>query len=176
MLKTKGVFDLLEACKILHGQGADFECRFVGSWHDIKEIEFFHFVNTNGLEQKVKFLGPQYGQDKDKALSQSDVLCLPTYYPLECFPLIILDGMRWGLPVISTDEGAIPEIIDDGVSGYVINKKAPEELAEKLAYLMQHDDVRKKMGDAGRTKFLERYTQPIFENTLCQILEKALAK
>lgn len=172
MLRTKGVFDLLAACKILNDQGVDFECKFVGSWHDIKEAEFFQFVKDNGLEQKVRFLGPQYGQDKDKALSQSDVLCLPTFYPMECFPLIILDAMRWKLPVISTAEGAIPEIIDNGVSGFVINKNAPGELAEKLTYLLHHENARKKMGEAGRAKFIDKYTQSIFEDTLCQILEK----
>ncbi len=176
MLRTKGVFDLLEACKILANHGVNFVCKFVGSWYDITEEEFIQFVRINRLEEKIKFLGPQYGQDKDKVLCQSDIFCLPTFYPMECFPLIILDAMRWNLPVISTSEGAISEIIDHGVNGFVVNKNSPQELAEKINYLIHHNDVRIKMGAAGRQKFVNRYTFEIFENTLTDIFCKVISK
>lgn len=44
----------------------------------------------------------------------------PTYYHNECFPLVLLEAMQHGLPCISTNEGAISDIVDDGVTGYIV--------------------------------------------------------
>ena len=174
MLKVKGVFDLLQACVILNNRGVDFVCNFVGSWYDIEEEEFLTFLRKNKIEGKIFFLGPQYGPDKERVLSGADIFSLPTFYPMECFPLGILEAMRWGLPVVTTNEGAIPEIIDDGKNGFIINKNDPEALADKLQYLISNEGVRREMGKAGRRKFEDKYTLEKFENRIVEIFKNAL--
>lgn len=174
MLRTKGVFDLLEACAILASQGLLFNCNFVGTWYDIQPEEFDSFVKERKLERIVKFLGPQYGSDKNKVLSHSDIFCLPTFYPMECFPLIILDAMRWRLPVVSTSEGAISEIIDDGKTGFIVNKNSPSELAARISTLIKDKHLRERLGAASRAKFEENYTFEQFEINFKSILFDAL--
>jgi glycosyltransferase involved in cell wall biosynthesis len=176
MLRSKGVFDLLEACAILASQGLQFNCDFVGTWYDIQPEEFDSFVKERKLEKTVKFLGPQYGSDKNKVLSHSDIFCLPTFYPMECFPLIILDAMRWRLPVVSTSEGAISEIIDDGKTGFIVNKNSPSELADRISTLIKDSDLRERLGAAARAKFEKNYTFDRFEINLKGILFDALKR
>jgi glycosyltransferase involved in cell wall biosynthesis len=174
MLRTKGVFDLLEACAILADQGLAFNCNFVGTWYDIQPEEFDSFVKERKLEKVVKFLGPQYGSDKNKVLCHSDIFCLPTFYPMECFPLIILDAMRWKLPVVSTSEGAISEIVDDGKTGFIVSKNNPTELALRISTLIKDHDLRKRLGAAARVKFENNYTFEQFEINFKSILLNAL--
>lgn len=174
MLRSKGVFDLLEACAILASHGLVFNCNFVGTWYDIRPEEFDSFVKERRLEKIVKFIGPQYGNDKNKVLCHSDIFCLPTFYPMECFPLIILDAMRWRLPVVSTSEGAISEIIDDGKTGFIVNKNSPAELADRISRLIKDNELRARFGAAAREKFEKKYTFDRFEMNLRSILFDAL--
>jgi glycosyltransferase involved in cell wall biosynthesis len=176
MLRSKGVFDLLEACAILVSQGLQFNCNFVGTWYDIQPEEFESFVKERELEKVVKFLGPQYGSDKNKILCHSDIFCLPTFYPMECFPLIILDAMRWRLPVVSTSEGAISEIIDEGETGFIVSKNNPAEIASRISTLIKDSDLRTRLGTAARTKFEKKYTFEQFETNLKNILFDVLQR
>jgi len=82
--------------------------------------------------------------------------------------------MQAGLPVVSTFEGAIPEIVDDGVTGFLVPQKNPQALAEKLEILIKDSELRQKMGAAGRKKFLEKYTVDKFENNLLAIFKEVI--
>jgi len=82
--------------------------------------------------------------------------------------------MAAGLPVVSTREGAIPEIIDDGVTGFIIDKQNPGKLAEKLEYLISNLDQAKKMGQAGRAKFEQNYTIEKFYHNLVEIFNEVM--
>ena len=84
--------------------------------------------------------------------------------------------MRAGLPVISTFEGAISEIIDDGKTGYLVKQRNINELAEKIAILIKDKELREKMGKAGRKKFLERYTLEKFEKNMVRVFDQILNK
>jgi len=176
MLREKGVFILLEACKILNEKNIDFSCNFVGSWYDIKKDEFYSFVELNNLNSKVTFHGPQYGSQKDKFLDEADIFAFPTYYKGECFPLGLLEALRWGLPVITTFEGAIPDIVDDGISGFIIQQKNASSLAEKLEILINNQELRQEMGLAGRTKYEQKFTLEKFETKLMEILNQMVIK
>ena len=79
--------------------------------------------------------------------------------------------MQFGLPVISTYEGAIPEIVENNKTGFLVEKKNPEELANKIEFLINNQDLRIKMGVAGKEKFYNQYTLEIFENNLTTILK-----
>lgn len=173
--KTKGVLDLIKACEILYNKGLKFKLNVVGGI--VKSIPKDKFDRI--LEDKkeyINYLGPQYGDDKEKILNNSDVFVFPTYYPNECFPQVVLEAMRAGLPVISTFEGAISEIIDDGKTGYLVKQRNINELAEKIAILIKDKELREKMGKAGRKKFLERYTLEKFEKNMVRVFDQILNK
>jgi len=172
LIESKGVLVLIEACSILQKRACLFTCDFIGGVGDVSEIAFTDFVKQKNLSQTVSYLGTKYGNEKSEAFRQADIFVFPSFYPNECFPLVLLEAMNYGLPVISTNEGAIPAIVDEGVTGFIVPKNNPEVLADKIEELIKNKQLRKQMGDNGKLKFANNYTLSIFEKTLVDILHK----
>lgn len=171
MMKDKGVWILIEACKILLEDGlTNFECHFVGDWYDIQPSNFSERVNELGLKDHIFAHGKKYNTDKNTFFLKADVFVLPTLN--EAFPLVNLEAMQFGLPVIATIEGGIPDVIVDGETGYLIKRNDPNDLASKLKVLHDHPNNRKQMGYKGRERFLSLFTVDIFEQNLTRILNK----
>jgi len=80
--------------------------------------------------------------------------------------------MQFNLPLISTDEGAIAEIIDDNETGYLVNKRDSVDFANKIQLLIENPSLRKNMGEKGKTKFEREYTLSHFEQNMARILHK----
>ena len=172
MMKEKGVWDLVEACRILKERGKKFRCHFVGKWSDITEEDFHLKLHECHLENEITAYGAKYGTEKNIFFQQADVFVLPTHN--ECLPLVLMEAMEQGLACISTQEGGISAIIEEGKTGYVIDKQQPLILAEKIAYLIDHPTLCQAMGEAGRKKFKEEFTLKRFENRMTEILFKQL--
>ena len=97
--------------------------------------------------QSIKFIGTVSGQSKVDVLLQADVFVLPTYYPAEGQPWAILEAMAAGLPIISTDQGAITESVVDGVNGFIVEKRNSDQVAAKIVQLCQDSRLRRLMVD-----------------------------
>ena len=124
LLETKGVYVLLDALTILKERGYSFICDFVGG--ETTEIDIKKFseeVEKRGLSEFAIYLGKKYGEEKNEEYAKSDIFVFPTFYPNECFPLVLLEAMQQGLPCISTNEGGIASIIDDGKTGFLVEKQ-----------------------------------------------------
>lgn len=124
MMAEKGVWSLVDACRLLIEQGYNIECDFVGRWSDVDEASFNRCVEEYGIADKVRAHGARYGAEKDEFFRNADVFVFPSSYFKECFPLVVLEAMSYGLPCISTEEGAIPDIIEEGKTGFVINSRS----------------------------------------------------
>ena len=123
-------------------------------------------------EATIIALGPKYGDDKAKCFNQSDVFVFPTFYHNECFPLVLLEAMQYGLACISTNEAGIPNIIDDGKTGLIVPKKDCIALADSIEKLINDRKLCLQMGQAGRKKYEEKFTLDVFERNICRILEE----
>jgi glycosyltransferase involved in cell wall biosynthesis len=170
MMESKGVFVLLDACHELKERGYSFVCRFIGAPSDITEDRFHTRVLENGLADYVCYEGAKYGRDKYRSLASADIFAFPTYYHYECFPLVLLEAMQSALPVVSTYEGGIPDIVEDGGTGYLCPQKDAAALADRLAILIGDGNLRKRMGAAGHRKYRDEFTMEKFENRLRDIL------
>jgi glycosyltransferase involved in cell wall biosynthesis len=174
MMVEKGFLVLLDACKKLKNEGITFKCDFVGPWTEIRQKDFDKIVSDNGLEGLVNAHGQQYNEAKEQFLRNADVFVLPTYYNNECFPLVILEAMKYGLPVISTFEGAISEMIVNGENGFVGKQHDSDFVAEKLKYLIENPSELARMSAASKRRFSEFYTMDIFEKNIVEILEESI--
>jgi len=174
MMEEKGVWVLLEACKILRDKGHVFKCDFVGRWVDISESEFYRKVKDYALENFIEAHGPQYGDEKNKFFENATVFVFPTFYHGETFGLVLLEAMEYGLPCVSTTEGGIPSVVQDGITGLLVEPTNFEALSEKMIELIKNPDLQLKMGQAGRERFLQNFTLEIFENNFTFILEKCI--
>lgn len=172
LLLTKGPLDLIQACQILKDRGFRFRAIFAGSpSKQFNSTEFNRLVKNYRLENYIEYIGPKYGKEKKEVFQNSDVFVLPTYFDQECFPLVILEAMAFGLPVISTFEGAIPEIIDDGIIGFLVPRKSPSAIAEKIIFLMRHEDKRIRMGQEARKKYEKYYTIDKFDSRFVEVID-----
>ena len=172
--KSKGIFVLLDACSVLHQRGIDFECDFIGAEGDLTATKFNEKVIQKQLLSKVNYLGMKFGREKEEIFSTADIFVHPTLN--DCFPLVLLEAMQYSLPVISTYEGGIPDIVKDGISGYLVPQNSVDALVEKIEVLINNPELRQKMGKAGRQKFEDEYTFDKFEHNLIEILQKVAAK
>jgi glycosyltransferase involved in cell wall biosynthesis len=176
LMKTKGVLDLVDASSLIFKKGIRFEVAIVGGPADISFDYLSEYVSNKGISGVVKIYGPLFGQEKLQMLSNSDILVLPTYYGKECFPVVILEAMQYKMPVISTYEGAIPDIVENGISGFLVNQRDVLALAEKMEILLSDRILRSSMGMAGHKRYEEMFTLQKFENRLNDILTDILNK
>jgi len=176
LIKSKGVFVLVDACKLLKDYGLSFNCIFVGGVGDIKIDEFDHIVSHLDLTENIHYAGRKYGHDKALAYLNADIFVLPTMYRNECFPLVLLEAMECGLPVISTREGGIPEIVESGKTGFLIEKQSPKKMADKLAELIEDPPLCVSLGKMGRSRYLDNFTKEHFERHFTITLQEILKK
>ena len=174
LLVDKGVLVLLDALKILKEKGFSFVCHFVGGeTAEIDAARFAEEVKTRGLDQMALFLGKRYGEEKNEEYDNADIFVFPTYYYNECFPLVLLEAMEHAVPCISTREGGVSAIIDDGVNGFMVEKRDANVLADRIEFLLTHPEERTHMGIAGYQKFKNEFTLSKLETRMKQILERA---
>ena len=165
LLVSKGVLVLLDALQLLKEKGYSFVCDFVGG--ETAEIDARRFqeeVEKRGLNRIALYRGKQYGKDKEHFFQQADLFIQPTLN--DCFPLVQLEAMEYRLPVISTEEGGIPDLVRQDENGLLVEKNNPVSLAQGVGRLLDDAALREKMGEAGYRLFKAHYTQQAFEACL----------
>ena len=108
-----------------------------------------------GLAAQVEFLGWVAGEAKQAQLAQADVFVLPSYN--EGLPVSLLEAMAYGVPVISTRVGGIPELVRDGIDGFLIEPGDRAALEDRLRRLAEDARLRQTMGDAARADIARRF-------------------
>ena len=172
LMRAKGVFVLLDALKILKERNVDFIARIVGKPADVSKEEINRYLLKNQMSECVNVEDGKYGEDKIRAFRKADIFIHPTLN--DAFPLVILEAMQFQLPVISTFEGSIPEIINEGVTGLLVQKNNSIMLADKIATLISNKQMREQMGKEGRKKFLSSFTSDRMEHTLESIMKNLI--
>ena len=174
MIESKGVYVLLDACALLKRKGYLFRCYFVGQWCDVTKDAFEAKCEQLQVTDCVHAFGAMYGTDKDVCLQKADALVFPTFYNAECFPLVLIEATQYALPIITTSEGAIADIVEDGQSGWIVDKKNLDALAEKMEWMIRHPKDSLHMGMNGRKRYEKNFTLEHFERKLYDVLISAL--
>lgn len=172
LIETKGVYVLLQACKILNDKGVLFHCTFVGGIGDVSEKQFCDRTQLLALENRVVYLGEKHGIEKQAEFEKTDIFVFPTFF--ETFGIVNLEAMQFSLPIVSTFEGGIPDIVEDGVTGFLVQQKDTQALADKLEILINNTELRCQMGTAGRAKYEKEFTSEQFEKKMLQILKTTI--
>lgn len=173
LMESKGVWIVLDACKILKEKDYKFSCDFVGGetqWID--SYKFNEEVTKRELNKLVHYLGKKYGNEKKDVFEKADIFIQPTLE--DCFPLTLLEACQLRLPIISTDEGGITDIVKDGKNGFIIRKNDAADLANKLIKLFDNKALCKQMGENSYKIYKEKFTQKAFETTLVNNLKTVL--
>ena len=175
LIVSKGIYVLLEACQRLKERGVAFHCDYVGG--ESKEVtgeQFRKAIAERGLEDCVIYHGPQYGEDKDRAFRRADIFVFPTFYDNECFPLVLVEAMQYRLPIVTTPEGGILDIVTDGVNGLVCKQQDVDSLVEALTTLLADAALRREMGERGHARYLKEMTLEAFEGSFAELLKSVV--
>ncbi len=150
----KGIYDLLEAAIKLIGNNIPFKLIIAGEGKD--EEGLLQKIRDNKLEKYIETPGWIKGQAKLDLLGESDIFVLPTYY--EGSPNALIEAMALGLPSIATKAGGIPDLIEHGHDGYLIDTGNISALYEYLLLLVEDAALRKTIGSAARETIRQYHT------------------
>jgi glycosyltransferase involved in cell wall biosynthesis len=172
LMRAKGIFVFLDALVILKEKRLDFSARIIGKPADVSKEEVEQYILTKDLGELVIVENAKYGDEKYDALNKASVFVHPSLN--DAFPLVIIEAMQFELPVISTLEGAIPEMVEEGRNGFLVPKNDANALAEKMEALVMNHGLRETMGRNGKEKFITRYTSLIMEERLKSVFMEVL--
>jgi glycosyltransferase involved in cell wall biosynthesis len=174
LTRTKGLLELIEALAILRRSRPEVKLNVAGEWQepDFRD-ECLAAIQRQSLAEHVHFAGNVVGEAKAAFLASGDIFCLPTRYPYEGQPLVILEAMAAGIPVLSTDRGVIASTVIDGQSGRILPQEStPEKLAEALAEMLRDPARVAAMGQAARERYEARYTLRECHHNVAQVFLK----
>lgn len=167
----KGYKDVLKAAKLVKDEPIEFH--FAGAF-DQNEQEFFDYIKKNRLEEKVTYHGIVKGDEKKLLFLENDIFILPTYYQKEGQPISIIEAMGNGLSVITTNHAGIPDIVTEK-NGFIVNKKVPNEIAEKLVELVKNKSKLTEYGYYNRAYALQNFKESDYIERLQLIFDEVLA-
>lgn len=169
---SKGLFVLMESARILKLRKIKFHLRIVGKPFNVDNKVINSLLNKYNIYENITFPGPKYEFEKHKEFSNADIFAFPSLN--DTFPLVLIEAMKYSLPIVGSIEGAIPEIIDDGSTGFTVPKHDFESLADKLEILIKNDSLRTEMGNNANKKFKKKYTIREFEKTINKTLNNII--
>lgn len=129
--REKGLYEAMQGLRLAHELGVD--ARLIVAGNGPEEPRLRRYAQALGIAPRVCFVGPIFGNDKVKLLFGADVMVLPSYS--EGLPYALLEAMAAGVPVIATPVGAIPDVVCDGIHGYLVPPRDGRAIAEALAML-----------------------------------------
>lgn len=122
-----------------------------------------------GIENQIDLLGWVNGESKDKAFKQASVFCLPSY--AEGFPMAVLDAWAYGLPVVTTPVGGVPDVAVDGKNMLLFNPGDIDTLAEKLDMIMSDEALRDKLSASSTRMAAEKFNLDTITAQVAEIYE-----
>jgi glycosyltransferase involved in cell wall biosynthesis len=159
--REKGLYETLQAMRLASELGVDARITIAGG--GAEEGRLKRYAQALGLASKVCFVGPVFGDDKVRLLAGADVMMLPSYS--EGLPYALLEAMAGGIPVIATPVGAIPDVVSEGIHGFLVPVRDAKAIAESLAMLSGDREKISWMSRACRRRIRAAYS---IERVACQ--------
>jgi glycosyltransferase involved in cell wall biosynthesis len=146
IIPEKGVPDVLEAARIALLEEPGLHFAFVGDGK--YREEYSRRAAESGIASHVTWTGLVKDPMGEGVFSATDVSCQASRWE-EAFGLVVAEAMAFGKPLVATRAGGIPEIVEDGVTGYLVARRDAAALAEKFVTLARDPDLRRRLGLAG---------------------------
>ena len=148
LIYAKGVQDLLAAFELVKSQTPDASLIIVGDGDYRSELEEM-------AGSRVTFLGELPQEQVADVLATADIFVHPSYS--EGQPSAVAEASAMGLPAVASDVGGTRELVEDNITGYLVDSRDPRVLTDKILTLLTDTDKARRMGQAGREKMLRDY-------------------
>jgi glycosyltransferase involved in cell wall biosynthesis len=172
---SKGILDVIDATAIINSSiDAAFRLDVIGNWRDEKTRQYCeNRVKENNLP--VHFHGPLSGDNKLQFLSDADIFIFPPREP-EGHPWVIVEAMACGLPIISTDRGAITESVINNRNGFIVDVNSAQQIADNAIKLIENTTLRHQMGKASQVIYDENFNESSLVRNYSDVFSKVLKK
>lgn len=171
MLWDKGVGEYVEAARLLRARGHDARCRLLG-FLDVKNPDAISRAQMDAwmAEGVVDYLGAT--DDVRPHLAECDCMVLPSYYR-EGVPRTLLEAAAMGRPIITTDAVGCREVVEEGVTGFLVKPRDAADLAEKMERMLALTPAaRADMGRHGREKMEREFDERIVIGAYLEVLKE----
>lgn len=165
----KGMETVIQALPTLLGVVPDTYYVIVGDGDDRLRLE--NLAKEMGVAGHVLFPGIKVGDELASYYDACDIFVMPSRE--EGFGVVFLEAMAFGKPVVAGNHGGTPEVVMDGVTGFLVEYGDLDALAGRLIRLLQDEELRRRMGEAGRQRVEGNYTFDHFRQKLVQLLTRA---
>jgi colanic acid/amylovoran biosynthesis glycosyltransferase len=182
---------LVTVCRLVEKKGVEYGIRAVAKLAKVNSNIEYNIVGDGPLREDlqrlieelnvgdiVKLLGWRHQQQIVEILDRSHILLAPSVTSQngdrEGIPVSLMEAMAMGLPIISTQHTGIPELVENGVSGFLVPERDVDTLAEKLTYLVEHPQVWSEMGRAGRAYVEDHYNLNKLNDRLVEIYQELI--
>ncbi|MEI8168700.1 MAG: glycosyltransferase family 4 protein [Rhodoferax sp.] len=160
LAESKGVLEIIDALAILHRDKRSIYLTVAGLGP--AEVEMRKKVTDHDLHEYVKFVGIVHGAEKERIWVESDLFVFPTYH--EALPYALLESMAARTPPLISPVGEIPDVVEDGVHGLFVPQRNPQALATAISRLDNDRDLINRMGESGRQRIVNYYTNDRLAN------------
>lgn len=165
---VKGIPCLLQAARILLHQGANVKVLIVGDGGIRKDLE--RQTYDLDITDNVVFLG--HREDTDELLQALDIFVLPSLS--EGIPMALLEAMAASLAVVASRVGGIPEIIEDGFQGFLVEPMDVDSLAERCRRLIESPEIARKMGEQARKRVERDFSATVMADRVALVYKELL--
>lgn len=170
LIPQKGIITLLEMAEILSQRGIAFTLDIVGPGKDRPYV--IDKLKTTKTKDKIIFHGAVAHDKVMKYYRNSDIFCFPSKE--ESFGNVLAEAMAAGLPVISSKAGAIPEVVEDGKTGILVEPGRADTFGDAVEFLINHPEKMRQMGIEGIRRVKENFTWEKTAERLEQIYVECL--
>lgn len=175
LTRAKGILELIQTAAILRRTRPQIQLRVAGLWQEESlRREVLALIERESLQSSVHFVGNVTGQSKAEFLASGHIFCLLTRYPYEGQPLVILEAMAAGLPILTTAHATIASTVPDGLAGRTLPiETTPERWAQVLNEMLADTEKLAEFRQAARARYLARYTSEVCHARLFDVLLQA---
>ena len=139
-----------------------------------KNFELVLTTTKKYKETYIKSIGWVKHSQIPELINRSDICVVPSIWE-EPFGIAVVEAMACGKAVIASDAGNIPEIIEDGCSGFIFYRNKKNDLEEKLKLLIENKELRIKFGNKARQRAVEKFDwDKIYEEFYCNLFDKSI--
>jgi glycosyltransferase involved in cell wall biosynthesis len=171
--QRKGAFDMVDVVSLVTGKIKDIVFVFCGAEERKDELDRFNrLLSSKDISPHIRYAGDVAGQEKYDYYLSADIFVLPSY--VENFPNSLLEAMAAGLPVVVSGVGVIPEMIQDGMNGFIIAPGDVASIAEKIILLSNDKELRQSMGERNLKMVKEKYDMPLIADKIDRIYKQCL--
>ena len=176
VVEDKGVLPLIKSIAIVKQQIPDIKLIIIGPYERTKEqIEFYRrlkeLISQLRINESILFAGVVSNETAIELYAICDIFVCPSIWQ-EPSPMVVVEAMASGKPVIATEVGGLPDRVIDGKTGYIVGARNQTELAARMIELLKNDELRIQMGDNAREYAKQDYSTEVMTNKYIQLYDQ----